>query len=293
MMAMNNKELGVIQSVSMLLLNLIATFINRVYSDDLTSHFSQLLSQRSTIPESIPILHAAWDAVTSFERDILDVPFSVDEVRGAIERLPSNKAAGPDEIVNEHVKAALFMSPCWTALFNECVNQGSLPTDWRRAILTVIPKGKGDPSLPTSWRGIAKKSVCYKLLSALLTRRLSGFLEAVQAIPPEQHGFRERRSTLTACAVLLTDIQRTLGNRGGHVYAVFVDFKAAFDTAPRDRVLSILAEAGVMPRFLRILAAIFKDNETTIDDGVARCRPSRRQRASLKGTTSARCCFRF
>lgn len=153
----------------------------------------------------------------------------MDEVSKAIRKLSSNKAPGPDGLRNEHLREAPFLAPCWAALFNQCLSSGRIPASWREALLAIIPKGKGDPSRPESWRGIAKKSVCYKLLAALLTRRLAAFLENLDVIPAEQHGFRCSHSTSTACQILLEEIEKTLARPKSSLYAVFVDYKAAFD----------------------------------------------------------------
>ena len=124
--------------------------------------------------------------------------------------LPSNRAAGLDGVYNEHLRTALFLAPRWAALFNACLESGTIPARWLDAGLLVIPKGKGDPTLPSSWRGIVKKIVCYKLLSCILSRRLSGFLEAQNIIRPQQHGFRRDHSTSTAYRVLLGNVRKTL-----------------------------------------------------------------------------------
>lgn len=123
------------------------------------------------------------------------------------------------------------------------------------------------------WRGIAKKSVCYKLLAGILTRRLTEFLENLDVIPMEQHGFRSEHSTTTACRILLSDIDKTLSKPKSFIYAVFVDYKAAFDSAPRDKVLQTLADVGTPVQILKLLSAILQANTITIDDGVSELPP--------------------
>ena len=43
-------------------------------------------------------------------RDPLDIPFTADEVTKAVLRLKLRKAAGPDGLVGEHLRAALTAS---------------------------------------------------------------------------------------------------------------------------------------------------------------------------------------
>ena len=215
----------------------------------------------------------AWSEYDLQERELLQRDFSVSEVVEALESLKTNKSAGPDGVRNEHLKSALGLAPCWAALFNKCLRSGSIPAQWMDATLLVIPKGKGNPTEPSAWRGIAKKSACYKLLSLLITKRLSLFLERKDVIPEEQHGFRRNRSTISACKILLEDIQQALSKPRRYLYAVFVDFKAAFDTAPRDLILDSLAAAGVPACMLNLIAAVLKENRIVIDDGVSELPP--------------------
>ncbi|MBD4635592.1 hypothetical protein GUG51_34115, partial [Xanthomonas citri pv. citri] len=77
----------------------------------------------------------------------------------------------------------------------------------------------------------------YKVLSAILETRLSSYLESTKALPDEQHGFRAGRSTITACRVLMDEIQNTLEVPKRFLYPIFVDFRAAFDLGSRTLVL--------------------------------------------------------
>ena len=126
---------------------------------------------------------------------------------------------------------------------------------------------------PSSWRGIAKKSCCYKLFSLLLSKRLTHFLEELNVIPEEQHGFRPGRSTSTACSLLLEEVMRVLRRPGQFLFAVFIDFKAAFDTTPRNKILQKLAYAGVPLNILEVLRSILQAGIIIIDDGVSELEP--------------------
>lgn len=135
--------------------------------------------------------------------------------------------------------------------------------------MALIPKGKGPLTEPTSWRGIAKKSCAYKLLGSLLAGRLTSFVEHKKALPEEQHGFRAQRSTMTACRILLADVEETLARNRQCIYSVFVDFRAAFDSGSRTLVLHKLAEIGVPEVLLLIMRDILQANQIILDDGVA------------------------
>src|ERR1700723_196752 len=90
--------------------------------------------------------------------------------------------------------------------------------------------------------------------------------------------FRHSSGCKLALAGMIADVVKPeqvrmpLSRKGGcayGAYVVFVDFKAAFDKAPRDITLLRLAQAGVPPNVLTLLASIFQENSISIDDGVA------------------------
>jgi len=112
------------------------------------------------------------------------------------------------------------------------------------------------------------RSCLYKLLAVLIFRCLEPFIEAAHSLPDEQHGFRRSRSTMSACRRLLDEIDRVLRRPRGALFAVFVDFQAAFDTAPRDRALQKLAAVGTPGNILGLLANILEPNVMILDDGI-------------------------
>ena len=247
-------------------------------AEQLQEHFRTMFQDSDTVPGHgvgsaseatiVPARSALeLDILANCQRS-LECPFTHDEVSQTISGLKNNKAFGGDLVRNEHLKDAVPLTPLWTLLFNRCLADGVVPRDWPNCILKVIPKGKGDPLSPSSWRGIAKKSCVYKTLAGMLANRLSTFLEITLALPDEQHGFRKFKSTATACAVLLEEIKLSLNTKGLPLFAAFVDLRAAFDVAPRDRVLEKLAALGVGGPFIGLLSSILQANRIILDDGI-------------------------
>jgi hypothetical protein len=76
-----------------------------------------------------------------------------------------------------------------------------------------------------------KPGTIFKVFTRIVTSRL--YKRTEQKIPEEQFGFRKGRSTLHASANLLEDIQEALRHHKGKLYAVFMDYKKAFDLLDR------------------------------------------------------------
>ena len=99
----------------------------------------------------------------------------------------------------------------------------------------MLYKGKGDPSDPNSYRGIALENTLFKVLTKILTRRLDRLVDSM--IPEEQFGFRRGRSTIHAVNCLLEAVQDTLRHPKGKLYAVFIDYTKAFDLIDRSTLV--------------------------------------------------------
>ena len=137
---------------------------------------------------------------TPAEREIPEhqLPFqeyTENEVEEVIRQLSPWKAAGPDGVFNEHIKStsSSFLN-VWTRLFNACMEKGNIPHNWRESTVKLLYKGKGDTSVPDSYRGIALESNILKIFTRLLMKRLMDEVE--DKIPEQQFGFRRGRSCL-------------------------------------------------------------------------------------------------
>jgi hypothetical protein len=80
---------------------------------------------------------------------------SMCEVRAAIAKMKSGKAAGPCGIVAEMLKAAGEDGVSWvTAICNAVVKEGKITSDWRKSWIVCVYKGKGDALDCGSYRDI-------------------------------------------------------------------------------------------------------------------------------------------
>jgi hypothetical protein len=237
--------------------------------DRMRTHFENLADNIDTIPTS----EVSRNFVDNEEQARLlariNADFTVEEVAEGINKLKNNKAEGPDQIRNEHLKQATILLPLWALLFSMCLRIGFYPTEWRDCVVSMIFKGKGDLLDPSSWRGISKKCVPGKLLSALIATRLYRYLAQVGGIPVEQHGFVRGRSTESAVRGLLRVARERLLVPRRYLYAVFVDFRAAFDTVSRSAILYKLSELGVRGNIACLLIDMLQQNKITLDDGLA------------------------
>ena len=193
-------------------------------------------------------------------------PFTAGEVYRAILRTRDHKAAGPDNLTNEHLKQSVdCLLQEWTKLFNLCLQRRRVPSQWENSFLKVLYKGKGDPYAPDSYRGISLLNSPYKVLTYLINTRVTEHIDHL--LPDNQFGFRRGRSTRTPLANLLKRGHEAKDNGG--LFVLFVDFKSAFPSVARDTLLRKLKyKFNVDGDILGLIADILKGSTYQIDDGV-------------------------
>ena len=98
---------------------------------------------------------------------------SEEEVAAAIKGLKIGKAAGPTGVVSELMKAAGGFGSRWmTDLINNIVKEGCIPDYWRKSILVLVYKGKGDPLVCGSYRAIKLLEQPMKVVDRVLEKRI-------------------------------------------------------------------------------------------------------------------------
>lgn len=70
-------------------------------------------------------------------------------------------------------------------------------------------------------------------------------------------GFRKGLSCVNSIFTLITTIQLQLRLSEREIYAIFVDFKRAFDIIPHQPLWKKLYLLEVSPRFIRIVKALY------------------------------------
>ena len=122
---------------------------------------------------------------------------SVEGVTKLLQNVNPNKASDPDSIHARILKElADEIAPLLTTIFNKSLEQGEVPTDWRKANVTAIYK-KGDKYEPSNYRPVSLTSLCRKLQEHIIVSNVLSHLEEHSVLTDCQHGFRARRSCET------------------------------------------------------------------------------------------------
>uniref|UniRef100_T1IHP6 Reverse transcriptase domain-containing protein n=1 Tax=Strigamia maritima TaxID=126957 RepID=T1IHP6_STRMM len=134
---------------------------------DWNAHFMNLLGGTDAKPP--------WD----------DLGFA--EFSAQIAKLKNNKSPGPDQLINEFLKA-LPSGPRRRLL-------GWINEIWRQQAWLPQRRVAGDASLPSNYRGITLLNGIYKVITAMMAKRISSWLEENHKIKESQAGFRRGYNT--------------------------------------------------------------------------------------------------
>ena len=138
-----------------------------------------------------------------------------------------------------------------TKLFNVCLESGSYP--WNTNVITPLHK-KCSLDDPDNYRAVAVSSVLLlgKLFSTILLDRLIRFRNKNCPDPPNQLGFTKQAQTYDHILTMQTIMSKYKKQRK-NLYAIFIDFRKAFDSVCRQALFYKLAQSGVTGKFYNVL----------------------------------------
>ena len=199
--------------------------INKWYS-----HFKDLLGKEPVVEGELEIIQPVLK-----DLDISDEPFTKEEYASVKKSIVVGKACGPDGILPEVLKYC-DLDEIVLGYANKLL-EGEKPDQWSESDMKPLPKS-GDLSITDNYRGIALSSVAAKLVNRMLLNRIRPKIDPL--LRPNQNGFRPGRST-TAHILALRRLIEGVKSHNLKCVLVFVDFKKAFDSIHRGKMLQILS----------------------------------------------------
>ena len=173
-----------------------------------------------------------------------DINITEKGVTSLLKKLNIKKAIGPDLISTRILKDyAEIIAPALTKTFQQTLDKGEIPQDWKMANVIAIYK-KSDKQDPANYRPVSLTSVICKCLEHIIFSEVMTHLDKHNILVDNQHGFRSKRSTETQLITTVNDFTESL-NRKGHLDVLILDFSKAFDTVAHTRLLRKLEAFGI------------------------------------------------
>ena len=172
------------------------------------------------------------------------IPFTEEEVLKVCKDIDVSKSASIDNI-KTFVLKDVFLAYVGrlTKIFNMSYLLTIFPKKWKMSTIVPLPKVT-NPKYASDLRPVALTPLPGKLLEKLVCGRLQTWLAANNILTKSQHGFRKKRSTISAIVNLLGDTYNHINNKR-NPYIVFLDLKKAFDTISHAKMIEKLNVLGL------------------------------------------------
>ena len=106
-----------------------------------------------------------------------------------------------------------------------------------------------------------------KLFTGILGTRITKWCNTYKIIPEWQSGFREKRGCLDNIFSLNSIIQLHLSRDRGKLYALFIDFKGAFDSISHALLWNKLKKIGIGSKIINVLKSLYSNASIKIKTG--------------------------
>lgn len=244
-----------------ILINNSEAYDKELISNSFNSYFVNLPKSLAT-----SITHAQNDNafISVVENSIFLEPVTETEILNTINNLKNSNSTGFDDFSVKIIKqcAHLLAKPL-SHIINSCFRDGCFPNLLKLSKVICLFK-KGDPREISNYRPISLLSVFSKIVEKLLAKRILNFLEANDVLSPNQHGFREGRSTTSALVSILDYLYKNLDN-GNKVMALFIDLSKAFDCVDHDILLAKVECYGLRGQCNKLLKSYLLNRKQYVD----------------------------
>jgi len=213
------------------------------------------------------------------------------DVIKVINEMDMNKPAGSDGINPKFYKSCdSSIAPILTQLYNQMLAEEEVPELLKESIIFPLYKQKGSRSIVKNYRPISFICTASKILEKILYNQINHFVDNREKMNDQQHGFRRQTSTQSAILKFTDDI-RTAGDNQEMVGAVYVDFKAAFDSIIHDIIIFKMRQLGINGNILNWFKSYFTNRLIKFKNHNVMSQPQILQRGTPQGRSLSEMIF--
>ena len=222
-------------------------------SKEMCSHFNEYFASVFTPDTNMQDLpEVKIPGIGNIPETLSNITVTSEMVNKSIKELKDDKSPGFDDMSsNILIKVNEQISEPLSYIFNLSIETSEIPEDWKTSKVIPIFK-KGNKKLSSNYRPISLTSQVGKVLERILKHEISKFLEMNNLIIETQHGFREKKSTLSNLLEFSTELINHIDNRQP-VDVAYLDFQKAFDKIPHLLLLKKIEAHGIEGKMLKWL----------------------------------------
>ena len=183
-----------------------------------------------------------------------------EEVRWALGKMRRGRAAGPTGVSSDLLREVGDDGlRILTKIFQEIIEGGEIPDDWKLSLTVPIYKGKGDALDCGRYRGIRLLEHGMKVFEKVLEVRLRRIIQ----LDSRQFGFCPGKST-TDALFIMRRIQEGYSQKKRNAYHIFVDLEKAFDRVPRKVIEWALRRQRVPEKLIAAVMQLYVGTKSRV-----------------------------
>ena len=185
--------------------------------------------------------------------ELLD-PITPEEVEKGISKLNTKKSPDESGLAAEHLKCSgPVIIESVTDLFNQILQEKSVPGPLKAGILTPVLKKSKDPTKLDNYRGITVTPIIGKLFETVLLPRITKDFEQ----SPLQFGFTKGLSPVMSALIVSEARAEARMDQSTPLFLMTLDSQKAFDVVNHIILLDNLYEAGIHPSLWTIVKDLY------------------------------------
>ena len=241
--------------------------VSRVQTDYFKSLYKKKVNE-DNMSENIQAFLAdtVIPTLTDEQKEQCDEALSEQEVTTALKEMKNGSSPGADGLPVEFYKVFWSrISKFVLSSFNAAFAAGSMSSSQRKAVITLIHKGKELPrNEMNNWRPISLTNTDYKLLAKALALRLGSVISDL--VSHEQVGYMKGRRVSHILRVI-DDVTDYLNQQNKPGLLVGIDYFHAFDCISKDYMQEAFKMFGFGDIFVQWVSVLMKDTISCVNSG--------------------------
>lgn len=236
---------------------------NRISSEEhvdqqrFEKYWQDIWSNPTHFNQQAPWIDQVEESTNDYQ-EMVDIQIEENDIKSCIVKTSNWKATGLDKIHNFWLKHLTCIHSLLAKFFTNVLRDpDEFPEFLAQGITYLLPK-KGDMKDPKNYRPITCLSVFYKLLTAIVHKKIYEHCQLNNLIAVEQKGCIKNslgcKEQLTIDAIIMKQAETKCRN----LSMGYIDYRKAFDSVPHDWLLKVLELYKINPNIITFLSHIMK-----------------------------------